>query len=59
MVRMGGDSVVGRTTERTEFEPRTEEIFSDTKVSRPALGPFQPPLKWIPGFLPYRKAARA
>jgi len=56
---MGGDSVVGRTTERTEFEPRTEEIFSGTKVSRPALGPFQPPLKWIPGFLPYRKAARA
>ena len=59
MVRLVAGSVVGRTTERTEVEPRTEEIFSGTNVSRPALGSTQLPLKRVPGFLHCRKAARA
>jgi hypothetical protein len=24
-------------------------------MSRPALGPFQPPIQWVPGFLPGSK----
>jgi len=30
--------------------PGGDEIF---RPSRPALGPTQPPLKWVPGTLPY------
>jgi len=39
MVRFGRGSSISRTTDRTEFESRTEEIFLSTNVSRPALGP--------------------
>jgi hypothetical protein len=48
------DSVVGtETCYRTEgptFEPRWEQdIFSSLYLSRPALGPTQPPLQGVPG----------
>jgi hypothetical protein len=34
------------------FNPRQrQEIFPLTSVSRPALGPTQPPVQWVPGFL--------
>jgi len=37
MVRLVEGSVVGRTTERTEAETRTEEIFSGTNWGQPSL----------------------
>jgi hypothetical protein len=44
----------------TEFESRCKcEIFSSPNMSRPDLGPTQPPLQSIPGFSPWDKAAGA
>jgi hypothetical protein len=38
------------TTGRSRFDPRQgQRIFSLTSVSRPALGPIQPPVQWVPG----------
>jgi hypothetical protein len=31
--------------------PGRQEIFPLTSVSRPALGPTQPPAQWVPGVL--------
>jgi hypothetical protein len=33
--------------------------FSFLKTSRPALGPTQPLVQWVPGFLPGRQSSRA
>jgi hypothetical protein len=37
---------------RPEFDPRQRQrIFPVASVSRPALGPIQPPVQWVPGIL--------
>jgi hypothetical protein len=42
----------GWTTGRSGFDPRQgQRIFPLASVSRPALGPTQPPVKWVPGVL--------
>jgi hypothetical protein len=42
----------GWTTGRSGFDPRQEQrIFPLSSVSRPALGPTQLPLQWVPGVL--------
>jgi hypothetical protein len=43
---------MGWTTGRSGFDPRRgQRIFPLASVSRPALGPTQPPVQWVPGFL--------
>jgi hypothetical protein len=42
----------GWTTGRSGFDPRREQIiFPVSSVSRPALGPIQPPVQWVPGVI--------
>jgi hypothetical protein len=42
----------GWTTGRSGFDPRQgQRIFPLSSVSRPALGPTQPPVQWVPGVL--------
>jgi len=36
--------------------PGGDEVF---RPSRPALGPTQPPVKWVPGLIPRIKCGRA
>jgi len=38
---------------------RENKFFSFSEMSRPALGPFQPLIQWVQGFLPGRKLAEA
>jgi hypothetical protein len=58
-------SVLCLTTDRTtgllRFDPlQRQEIFPLTSVSRPALGPTQPPVQWIRGvFSPGLKRVRS
>jgi hypothetical protein len=41
-----------RANGRTGFDPRRgHRIFPLTSVSRPVLGPTQPPVQWVPGVL--------
>jgi hypothetical protein len=49
----------GWTTGRSGFDPRRgQRIFPLTSVSRPALGPNQPPVQWVQGG-PFPGAKRA
>jgi hypothetical protein len=42
----------GWTIGRSGFDPRQgQRIFPLASVSRPALGPTQPPVQWVPGVL--------
>jgi hypothetical protein len=42
----------GWTTGRSGFDPRRgQRNFPLSSVSRPALGPTQPPVQWVPGVL--------
>jgi hypothetical protein len=42
----------GWTTGRSSFDPRQgQRVFPLSSVSRPALGPTQPPVQWVPGVL--------
>jgi hypothetical protein len=41
----------GRPGDRDSIPGRGERIFSQASVSRPALGPTQPPVQWVPGVL--------
>jgi hypothetical protein len=48
------------TTGRSRFDSRQKQrIFPLTSVSRPSLGPTQPPVQWVPGaFSPGVKRSR-
>jgi hypothetical protein len=41
----------GWTVGRSRFDPRQGQIFLLAPASRPALGPTQPPIQWVPGVL--------
>jgi hypothetical protein len=60
---VGRDSVVGIATRYGLDGPGIESRWGGGRdfpqPSRPALGPIQPPIKWVPGLFPGGKAAGA
>ena len=59
--KIGRDSVVGIVTRYGLDDPGIEARWGQDfpHPSRPALGPNQPPLQWVPGLFTGRKAAGA
>jgi hypothetical protein len=51
---MGRDSVVGIATRYGLDGPAIESRWGRDfpQLSRPALGPIQPPVQWVPGLFP-------
>jgi len=58
---MGRDNVVGITTRYGLDGPGIESLWGRdfTHPSRPALGPIQPTIQWVPGLFLGGKAAGA
>jgi hypothetical protein len=56
---LGRDSVVGIATRWGLDSPGIESLWGRyfPHPSRPALGPIQPPIQWVPGLSPGGKAA--
>jgi hypothetical protein len=42
-------SCAGTPRNRGPFPGRSERFFYFPKIYRPALGPIQPPIQWVPG----------
>jgi hypothetical protein len=60
-INVGRDSAVGIATCYGLDGPRIESRWGRdfSQPSRPALGPTQPPIQWVPGLFPGGKAAGA
>jgi hypothetical protein len=60
-VVIGRDSVVGTATRYRLDGPGIESRWGRDflQPSRPALGPTQPPIQWVPGLFPGGKVDRA
>jgi hypothetical protein len=50
-IRIAQSVCCGRPGDRGSIPGRGERIFPLASVSRPALGPTQPPVQWVPGVL--------
>jgi len=61
VTRMGQDSTVGIVTRYRLGGPGIESQGAQDFLhpSRPAMGPTQPPIEWVPGLFPWGKVACA